>query len=132
DLDTITVSDFKALFRRDFPYLPTYDNAALYNSGTRVYYPLTALFYDCKVNGTIGILPTVTENWTLVSDDIDNYVLDEDIEKAFSEAKVLLNQALFSSDENIQLGYLYLTAHYLVHDMRAAQSGISGVGSFAV
>lgn len=130
DLSTITVDDFKSLFRRDFPYLNEYDNTELYNSGDRVYYATTKLFYDCTVNGTTGVLPTDTNNWTQVSDDIDNYILDEDIEKAFGEAKISFNQSLFTSDENITIGYLYLTAHYLVNDIRAASRGISGVAAF--
>ncbi len=133
DLSTITVADFKAHFRRDFPYLPEYDNAKLYNAGSRVYYSPTELFYDCKANGTTGTLPTDAAAWDVVADDdIDNYILDEDIEKAFSEAKIGLNQTLFSSDENITLGYLYLTAHYLVNDIRASIGGLAGKGVFAL
>lgn len=130
DLTTITVDDFKALFRRDFAYLPEYDNAELYNSGDRVYYSTTKLFYDCTVNGTTGILPTDTNNWSIAVDDIDNYIVNEDITKAFAEATMILNQGLFTSDENIQLGYLYLTAHFLVNDLRASMNGISGSGAF--
>jgi len=130
DLSAITVDDFKSLFRRDFPFLNEYDNAELYNSGNRVYYATTKLFYDCIVNGTTGILPTVTNNWSIAVDDLDNYIIDNDIEKAFAEAKMMLNQSLFSSDDNIKLGYLYLTAHFLVNDIRAAQRGISGLGAF--
>jgi hypothetical protein len=88
DLDTITVDDFKELFRRAFPYLPS--------------------------------------NYTLVSDDADNYVLDEDIEKAFSEAKIVFNQALWGNEEAIKIGYLYLSAFFLVNDMRSDLGGISG------
>lgn len=93
DLDTITASDFKAFFRRDFPYLPS-DSASY-----------------C---------------------DADKFVLDEDINKAFKEAKILFNQSMFGTDEEIELGYLYLTAHYLCNDLRAAASGIEGTGSFPV
>jgi len=130
DLDTITVNDFKSLFYRDFSYLNEYDNTELYNIGNRVYYTTTKLFYDCKVNGTTGILPTVTANWDIVSDNVDNYVLDADIEKAFNEAKITFNQSLFSSEENVKIGFLYLTAHYLVNDLRAALKGLSGTAAF--
>lgn len=125
DLSTITVADFKAQFRRDFAFLPEYDPSKLYNAGTRVYYATTELFYDCKVNGTIGIAPTVTANWDVVADDVDNYVQDSDIEAAFSEAQMTFNQSLFTTDATIKLGYLYLTAHYLVHDLRAAAGGLN-------
>lgn len=130
DLNTITVSDFKAYFRRDFPYLPVYDSSALYNSGARVYYPTTALFYDCKVNGTTGIVPTNTSNWTAVSDDVDNYIADDDISKAFGEAQMNFNQALFETDDQIRMAYFYLTAHYLAIDIRNSLSGIMANGNF--
>lgn len=132
DLSTITVQDFKDQFPRDFPYLPEYDNAALYNIGGRVYYSTTLLFYDCTVNGTTGVLPTDTNNWDQVSDSIDNYVQDSDIERAFLEAQANFNQSLFSSDAQIIQGYLYLTAHYLVMDLRNALSGLDSASSFPV
>lgn len=130
DLSTITVDDFKAQFPRGFPYLPVYDSETIYNSGDRVYY--NGLFYDCTVNGTEDILPTVEDNWTLVSDNVDNYVKDSDIEAAFKEAQIVFNQSLFSTDEQVTLGYLYLTAHYLVHDLRAALAGVAGFNPFPV
>lgn len=130
DLSTITVADFKAQFRRDFPFLPVYSGSALYNAGAKVYYSITELFYECKANGTTGIVPTTQARWHEVSDSIDNYVQDSDIERAFIEAKAVFNQALFGSDEEIKQGYLYLTAHYLVMDLRAAMGGLFAAGTF--
>jgi len=132
DLSTIDVNAFKDLFYRDFLYLPVYDNTALYNAGNRVYYATTKLFYDCKVNGTTGILPTVTASWEIVSDDVLNYIQDRDIEKAFAEAQVNLNQSLYASDSIIEMAYLYLTAHYLVNDIRAGLAGIASAANFPV
>ncbi len=131
DLASITVADFKSLFFRDFPYLPEYNPAALYNAGRRVYYSTTLLFYDCLVNGTTDVTPgTDVAVWSVVADDVDNYILDADITKAFAEAMVLFNQALFTSDANIKLGYLYLTAHFLCYDIRAARGGVDSSGLF--
>ena len=131
DLNTITVADFKALFRRDFPYLPSYDPAKLYNAGARVYYATTELFYTCLVNGTQGITPgSDATKWVVVNDSTDNYVQDDDITRAFGQAQVNFNQSLFSGDDTIKLCYLYLTAHYLVVDMRNALAGVSGAGAF--
>jgi len=133
DLSTITVADFKAYFRRDFPYLPVYSDTKLYNIGARVYYPDTELFYDCTENGVTDVPPTTDPGpWVLVSDDIDNYVLDEDIDKAFGEAEINLNQDLFGTDAQIRIGYLYLSAMYLVHDLRAALRGIAAGANFTV
>lgn len=131
DLNTITIADFKVQFRRDFPYLPVYDNAKLYNAGTRVYYPSTDLFYDCKVNGTTSTLPTDTTKWAVVSGvSVYDYVADEDITRAFGEAAVNFNQALWGDDTSIKLGYLYLTAHYMVQDLRAGAGGVAATPSF--
>lgn len=134
DLSTVTVADFKAYFFRDFPYLPVWDSSKLYNAGKRVYYTPTELFYDCLINGTTSADtpadPGDPPHWAIVADDIMNYIQDLDIEKAFAEAQVNLNQSLFSSDANIRMGYLYLTAHYLVNDIRAGLAGISAVGMF--
>lgn len=136
DLSTVTTADFRAQFPRDFPYLAEYDNAQLYNAGSKVYYTNTLLFYVCKINGTIGIAPGSTPTppainpWEIIEDNVNNYVLDSDITRAFAEAQINLNQALFGSDAEIVLGYLYLTAHYLVNDLRAAMGGITGAGLF--
>lgn len=95
DLNTITVTDFKNYFRRDFPYAqePATDN---------------------------------------VCANLDAYVFDFDIEKAFLEAQAILNQALFPDDATIRLAYLYLSAHYLANDLRTAQGGIESTGNFPV
>jgi len=58
--------------------------------------------------------------------DPDEHVLDADITKAMAEAKFGFNEALFSSQENFTLAFLYLTAHFLVMDLRASAQGLSG------
>lgn len=125
DLNSITPADFKTQFPRGFPYLPTYDNTALYNAGDRVYYATTKLFYECTANGTTGELPTDIDFWDVLSGlSVDDYVQDSDIEAAFAEAKVTFNQGLFGDDAEIRLGYLYLTAHFLVNDLKTSRGGI--------
>lgn len=95
DLSTVTVADFKAFFRRDFPYAPA----------------------------------TVQDS---VCSNLDKYIFDFDIEKAFNEAKALLNQALFPNDDVIRIAYLYLSAHYLANDMKTALQGIESTGTYPV
>lgn len=124
-----TIDDFKAQFVRDFPYLPVWDNTATYNAGEVVYYDVNRLFYEALNNG-VSSVPTDTNDWKLVSDSIDNYVQDADITRAFGEADLTYNTALFSSTDI--LPYLYLTAHYLVLDIQAAQAGISSQGAFNI
>jgi hypothetical protein len=55
-----------------------------------------------------------------------NTVLDSDITKAIVEAGFNINTAFFGTQEQYSVGYLYLTAHYLVMDLRASAQGIAG------
>lgn len=132
DLSTVTVADFKGLFRRDFPYLPEYDNDAIYNIGKITYYPITELFYQALSDGTVGHLPTDTDYWVKYDASLDDYVQDEDIERAFDEAEFNINQSIFNTDAQIKIAFLYISAHYLTHDIRAAGQGIESTGSFNV
>ena len=122
DLTTITTSDFKTHFFRDFPYLNEWDETEPYNTDDQVYYSVNGLFYKALSDGVTSI-PTNTGDWERVTDSINNYILDADITKAFSEAQFNFNQSLFGSDDNIQIGYLYLTAHFLVLDIRRSGQG---------
>jgi len=58
----------------------------------------------------------------------EEYITDQDIEKAFTEAKSNFNPGLFSYDDQLKVCYLYLAAHYLVNDMQTAAQGINSVG----
>lgn len=132
DLNSITVSDFKSQFVRDFPYLPVWSATKTYNQGAIVYYEANELFYKALSNGVSSVPPDTPSEWELYSDDIYNYVLDADITKAFAEAKILFNTGLFETDSQIQLAYLYLTAHYLVNDIQTANQGLQSSASFPV
>ncbi len=56
----------------------------------------------------------------------DTTVMDLDITKAIAEAAVNFNESLWESQAVFTLAYLYLTAHYLVTDLRASSQGIAG------
>lgn len=128
DLSAITIDDFKAQFPRDFPYLPVWV-AGSYNKDEEVYYAVNRLFYTAKENGVVAI-PTDATKWELTDDSIDNFVQDSDITRAFAEAMISFNQRLFTTDANIKIGYLYLTAHYLVNDLNTAMAGLGAAGYF--
>ena len=55
-----------------------------------------------------------------------NSVMDSDINKALLECSVNFNEALWDTQDEFSVAYLYLTAHYLVMDLRASTQGISG------
>lgn len=131
DLNTITVSDFKTLFSRDFAYLPVWSNTTTYNANAIVYY-IDGLFYKSLINGNTSTPGTDITKWIEYDTTVDDYVLDSDITKAFAEAQVVFNQELFNGDPSVIQGYLYLTAHYLVNDLNTANAGIQSVGSYPV
>ena len=82
---SITISDFKEYFTRDFPYLPVWDALVSYNEGEVVYYT-DRLFYTAKSNSVpVGTLPTNTTYFSVTTDDYYNYINDTDIEKAIGE-----------------------------------------------
>lgn len=133
DINDITVADFKAQFARAFPFLPVYDDTKLYNSGAIVYYPATELFYECILNGTQGDLPTDEDHWKLnPALTTEDFITDEDIERAFAEAKMSFNISLWGDDDSIKLAYLYCAAFWLAYDIKAAQGGIGGASSMPV
>jgi hypothetical protein len=126
---TVTAQDFKDQFFRDFNYSATlWNNTDTYNTDDIVYYTVTLLYYKALNDGLTNILPTDSNNWVETPD--ENYVLDEDIEKAFKEAELVFNESLFSDEDSQRLAFLYLTAHYLIIDLNAAfnqgQSGAPG------
>lgn len=123
-LDTITPQDFKDYFKRGFIYASIWNNTDTYNTGNIVYYNLTDLYYQCK-NNNITSLPTTANDWTpLLS---KAYILDDDIEKAYFQAKEGgLNVTAFKDDLG-KMVFLYLTAHYLCIDF--SLNGLSMGGS---
>lgn len=131
-IDARTTDGFKSQFSRDFPYLPTWDNTQTYNTGNEVYYATTKLFYRALNDGVTSTPDTVAD-WEQFSDSIENYVLDNDITKAFLEAKFSFNEGLVGGvcDEVLHV-YYYLVAHYLVMDIQASQSGLANSGKFLV
>jgi len=126
-IDGITIQDFKDLFYRDFDYLPIWSEETTYNVGDTTFYDITQKFYTCKVNGTIGVVPTNTVNWDtnpyLVKKD---YVWDEDIEKAYDEADATVLTKI-NTLAALKQAYLYLSAHYLVGDLNA--NGLQSTGN---
>ena len=120
----VTTDDFKNLFTRDFPYLPVYVEGKAYFKDDEVYY--TPNFYKSLTDGNTT-LPTDTTNWSLVNDSVDNYIQDADIMRAFKEANVNFNTALFGDNDTIKMVFLYLAAHYLVIDLNNAMNPL-GMG----
>ncbi len=115
-LQTLTVSDFKAYFYRDFasawsPYnkwLSTINyviNDTIYYTDFKVYKALVA---------NINIIPTSDPlKWAVQPTiNIFSYIIDEDINRAFEEAYVKLPWYVFMQENDIKkIIFFYLIAH---------------------
>lgn len=62
--------------------------------------------------------------------DVNVAVLDADITKAFSFVDAMINPNLFSSQAAYTNGYLLLSAHFLVMNLRASSQGLNGQFNF--
>jgi hypothetical protein len=74
--------------------------------------------------------------------DIEKNVLDSDITRAMSTVTCQINDELFCSQDEYEVGYMLLTAHFLVTNIQTSSQGLSsqfewntvskGVGSVSV
>lgn len=60
------------------------------------------------------------------SSDINAGVTDTDIVNAFNLTNVNWNPAFWSSQQNFNIAYFYLSAHFLCLNLRASSQGING------
>jgi hypothetical protein len=126
---SVTVEDFKAQFARNFPYLPFWDSSKVYFEGDEVY--VAPNFYQSLVNDNVSEV-TDTEKWQIINDSVDNFVSDNDIERARLEAVASFNCELMSDKYVGRLIFLYLWAFYLAYDLSLAQGGAYGSVTFPV
>jgi hypothetical protein len=113
----ITVDTFKNYFARRFNFLPVWNSSAVYLAGRVVYYDVTSNFYVSLANGNTNNLPTDATKWQITASNA-SYVYDQDIDNAYGEACMKFNPNLFKGDDQITLGFLYLSAHFLVKDLQ--------------
>ena len=120
----ITVEDFKAHFFRDFPYLPEYVEGKAYFKGDIVYQEPN--FYQSLIDGNTKPLDD-QEAWSFANISADSYLSDRDIEKAIEEAEMSFPVDMFPGDE-AKIPSLYLTAFYLVVDIKNSTAGLTSSG----
>lgn len=128
DLNTITTNEFKALFSRDFPYLPIWVYGKTYFTGDIVY-SQDNFYTSLKDNNTDTV--DVSASWKVTNENIENYIQDSDISRAFVEAKMNFNLALFPKCDECRVAFCYLAAHYLVIDLNNALNPFN-LGSFGL
>lgn len=124
-IDNLTVEDFKALFARNFPYLPIWNENKTYSIGDVVYSEPN--FYESLGDNNTSPV-TDTGAWKVVDDSVNNYVQDADIERAWAEALVTFNEGI--SGNNPKIVFLYLVAFYLAYDLSLAANGAYGLVQF--
>lgn len=126
DLSTITVDDFKSLFPRDFPYLRDWNATTSYSIGDQVGYD--DKIYEALTANSNKQPDSNPSDWKEIQIYDCDYVTDSDIERAFKEAQCVFNQSLWQDDDCLEQGYLYLTAHYLVMDLKNSTQGLNSSG----
>lgn len=127
DISTITTGDFKALFGRDFPYLPFFVYGKTYFKDDIVFNQ-DNFYISLKDDNTDTT--DVATSWKVYNDNVENYIQDVDISRAFMEARMNFNPKLFPRCDECRMAFLYLAAHYLVIDMNNAQNpfALGGMG----
>lgn len=121
-LENVTIEQFKAYFFRDFSYLPLWESNKTYWTGDIVF--CSGNFYQSTIDNNTN--PPQQEGWQKIKGNIYDYVTDEDIQKAMSQAINNCNENFGETDEEIVNIYLHLVAFYLVMDLKNAQTGLNG------
>ena len=120
----VTVEQFKAYFFRDFPFLPVWECNKTYWTGDTVYCDCN--FYQSTTDDNTGNNPLCQGAWQKVRGDIYNYITDDDIYKAMSQAINNCNENFGETNEEKVNIYLHLVAFYLVLDLKNAATGVNG------
>lgn len=126
----VTIEQFKGYFFRDFSYLPLWNSSKTYFTGDIVYIEDEDTFYKSLADFNTDD-PTDSEAWEKTKASCYDYITDEDIQKAMSQALINSNER-FGRDDNEKVNiYLHLVAFYLVMDWKnAAGSAASSYSGF--
>lgn len=128
-IENITVEDFKLYFLREFNYLNLWNETISYKINQVVFYEND--FYISLITNNLNNIPSASSSWNITTQDYNSFINDIDIEKAFSQAKNMININLFASnDELLKICYLLLTANYLVIDLSMANG--NGTSNFLI
>ncbi len=118
------MQDFKDFFKRDFPYLPTYEPTKVYMADDEVF-DNEKFYISLKDDNNQPL--SDTDYWQRVTDDIYNYVLDDDVKNSILQASIIIPKQndLEMSDDIYLLVQLYLSAHILVDTIRTSNQGLA-------
>ena len=126
DLALITLEGFKARYKRDFLYLPVYDQGNSFFVDDIVYYGDTGKFYKAKIDNPVA-LPS--NDWQLLANEyVDDYISNQDLEISRTLAIGDYHSVAFGHDtiDYQKEAYLLLWAFYLVRHIKASEKGLDG------
>ena len=132
-INNITPQDFKDYFTREFKYLPLWYSDISYKINDIVYYESGGLFYKSLINKNINNTPSEDSEYWQEDDEVqyNDYINDDDMTKAFLQAKNMINLSLFGKNEELlKMCFLMLTAHFLVMDLNMSNG--NGTSSFMI
>lgn len=126
NINMITVEEFKSFFYRDFPYLPVYVEQDQYKEGDEVYCQDNKHFYISLCDDNTSAL-TNASCWQRIKDDMYNYILSEDVENSIRQAAAIIpdKETLQMPMETYRLALYYLSAHFLVDNIRTSNAGLA-------
>ena len=123
-LNNVTVEQFKEYFYRDFPFLPVYNENLTYWKEDIVYNEADFSFYKSLIDNNTQPLSD-TQSWAKIKGNRFDYITDEDIIKAMTQAIQIGNDRFGETcSEKINI-YLHLVAFYLVMDIKNSSTGIN-------
>lgn len=125
NIKKITVEDFKKYFKREFKYLIIFNIDTEYKKNVIVYYEPTEEFFQSLISKNKGNIPEQSpEQWEFIEEDYNEYINDNDIEKAMEQARISFNLNIWGQEEDlIKVAFLLLSAHYLICDLNMSNGG---------
>lgn len=125
NIKKITVEDFKKYFKREFKYLIIFNIDTEYKKNVIVYYEPTEEFFQSLISKNKGNIPEQSpEQWEFIEEDYNDYINDNDIEKAMEQARISFNLNIWGQEEDlIKVAFLLLSAHYLICDLNMSNGG---------
>ena len=97
-------------------------------TGDLVYFDENGYFYESLIDDNDNV-PTDTESWKRVPGNKLDYITDEDIEKAMTQASINANERFGRNCQEKRIIYLHLVAFYLVMDWKNAAAGAASAYS---
>lgn len=130
----VTLDEFKNFFLREagieYQPFPSWEEGAVYNEGDKVIRVVNFKVgvWESQIDDNLSDPANKDGNWVESDDDTEDmadWILDIDIQRAMGEAAFKFNNRLFTPEKGKMI-FLYLTMFFLVYDRQMAASGANG------